>query len=280
MQSFIAFWSFARLLTVLRVTLGFIFIMAGQKIAFPANVEALTNSYTDPGSGWISPIFVEKITSLGIDIGTFLQIQGLIEMTLGVLLIFGVITPVIAVIMGLMYWSFTTANPIAGDLRLSRDLALMGLSFALAIAGPGAWSIDANLRQKPASNVSKTNIFLLIVRFSLAYTFLASALFTGGKLNNVLNTTLPIPLVLIIGALLALGLFPRWVSLVVVGWMLFLAGNSIAAKGLWWGLEGAKRELGFLSAAWAYLMLGTDCWAFDLVRFKKIFNKQTLGSNT
>ena len=280
MQSFIAFWSFARLITVLRVTLGFIFIMAGKKIAFPADVAALTNSYTDPSSGWISPIFVEKITSLGIDIGTFLQVQGLIEMTLGVLLIFGVATPIIAVIMGLMYWSFTAASPIAGDLRLSRDLALMGLSFALAIAGSGAWSIDANLRQKAASNVSKENVFLLIVRLSLAYTLLASALFAGGKLNNVLNTTLPLPIVFLMGVLLALGLFPRWVNLVIVGWMLFLAGNSIAAKGLWWGLEGAKRELGFLSAAWAYLMLGSDCWAFDLTRFKKMFNKQALRSNT
>ncbi len=258
--------------------------MAGQKIAFPANVEALTNSYIDPSSGWISPIFVEKITSLGIDIGTFLQIQGLIEMTLGILLIFGVATPVIAVIMGLMYWSFTTANPVAGDLRLSRDLALMGLSFAFAIAGPGAWSIDANLRQKAASNISRENIFLLIVRLSLAYTLLASAMFTGGKLNNVLNTTLPLPLVLVMGALLALGFFPRWVNLVVVGWMLFLVGSSIAAKGLWWGLEGAKRELGFLSAAWAYLMLGTDCWVFNftqwLTNFKKAFNKSTLGPST
>jgi hypothetical protein len=92
----------------------------------------------------------------------------------------------------------------------------------------------------------------------MAYTLIASALFVGGVFNNPLNTTLPIELVFLLGILLGLGVFPRWVMLPIFLWMLYVIGASVVDKGIYWGLEAVKREIGLLAASCVYLIAGPD----------------------
>jgi len=260
-------WNPDYLITILRVALGFIFVIGGIKIAFPPDPEALAASYIDPSKGWISPFFGENITgNLGISISSFLKIQGLIEIFLGIVLILGIFTSIVAIVMGLMFWSFTVANPIVGEVRLSRDIALMGLCFALALIGDGALSIDRRFLGIQSKFFERRDPFLLIIRMSLAYTLIDSALFSGGVFDNHLNTSLPVVVVLLMGFLIAVGIFPRRVMVLIFVWMLYLILMNLIVKGIFPGLDSVKREIGFLAASFVYFMLGPDRWAWPKPR--------------
>lgn len=256
------------LMTLLRSVLGLIFVIGGLKLVAPTlfgilDHQALAKSFTDPAKGWISPFFVQQITDvLGIPISTFLYIQGWIEMLTGVAMISGFATPIVAVMMGLMFWSFTVASPVLGQIRLSRDLALMGLCFATALAGSGRWSVDWAWRGLSSMFCERRDLVLLVIRLSLAFPLVTSALFTGGVLDNHLNTTLPVALVLPMGILLAAGLGPRWVMLLVGLWMLYVLPANLAAKGVYLGLDSIKRETGLLAASIVYFLAGPDRWAW------------------
>ena len=250
-------------MTVLRVALGVVFIIGGIKLAFLGETNALVTSYLDPNKGWLSQVFADKITQLlSVEVGTVLRTQGLVEIVLGLLLAFGVGARVVAVIMGLMFWVFAVANPVAGEIRLSRDLALMGCCFAVALAGPGVWSVDQRLWQRRSSYDACQDGVLILLRLSLAFTLLTSAVFADGPFANHLNSTLPIGMVFVMGALLAVGLRPHWIMGIVSLWMLYVVATSIGAKGIYFGLDSAKRELGFLAGALAYTLLGPDRWAW------------------
>lgn len=265
------FWSRVHpdhLLAILRIALGVVFVIGGFKLVLTPwigvpDAQALVAQYTDPATGYISPLFATKITeTLGLSIGTFLLIMGVMEITLGVMLGVGIFTPMVAVQMGLMLWAFTAANPVVGAIRLSRDLALMGLCFAVALAGAGAWSLDGYWRRLPPLVRGRRNVVLVIVRLSLAYPLLASAIFSGGVFENPLNTTLPGGIVFLLGLLLAAGLLARWVSLLLALWMLYLLPAHVAAEGLFLGLNEVKREIGLLAASLVYAGWGPDRWTW------------------
>lgn len=269
-------WKGARFelfMTALRVALGVIFFVGGLKLAMPSlfgvlNHEILAQGYVDPATGWISPLFAEKISDLlAMPISRFLEIQGWVEMLLGVLMIVGLFTPMIAVSMGLMFWSFTVANPVVGEIRLSRDIALMGLCFSVALAGASRWSVDGLLRPGAATQLRRREFSLLLIRLGVAYTLAASALFFGGVLDNPLNTTLPIALVFVMGVALAAGVFPRWLMLTVGLWMFYLLLTSMVSKGPLLGLDTVKRELGLLLASVLYFAAGPDRWAWPKQKF-------------
>ena len=61
--------------------------------------------------------------------------------TAGLLLIIGLWTPVVAAVMVLLeLWRITSRH---GD--PASDILLCALAFAIALLGPGAWSVDARL---------------------------------------------------------------------------------------------------------------------------------------
>ncbi len=250
------------LMFILRVALGAIFVMGGLKLAFPSDAQALATSYVDPASGWISPFFHQQITDrLGLDVVSFLRIQGWVEIALGLVLILGVRARAAAVIAAILFWSFAAANPVAGDVRLSRDLALGGLCVVVALAGPGRWTVG-QLRQDSAPWVEPHwELSMALVRLSLAFTLLTSALFSAGVMANHLNSTLPPVLTLVIGALLALGVRPRWVAAAVIVWLAVLIPATLIENGLLAGLDSTKRELGLLAGALVYTLGGPDRWA-------------------
>jgi len=260
------------LVTILRMALGVIFVIGGLKLVLPTlfgipDHEALAAKFTDPVGGWISPFFAQKVTEmLGVRISLFLYLQGFIEVLLGVLMILGVFTPMVAVNIGLMFWAFSVASPGVGQIRLSRDLALMGFSFGIALAGAGLWSIDGKLRGLFSMFRERKDLVLVMIRLSLAYPLIASALFSGGVLDNHLNTTLPVGVVLLMGIALGAGLFPRWATLLIFLWMLYVIPGNLFSQGLFPGLDSIKREIGLLAASLVYFVSGPDRWAWPKPR--------------
>jgi len=245
-----------------------IFVIGGLKLAMPQlfgvpNYEVLAQGYIDPAKGWISPFFAHQITeALGIPVSRFLQLQGWIEICVGMVMIVGLFTPMVAVGMGLMFWAFTVANPVVGEIRLSRDLGLMGLCFAVALSGFSTLSLDRLWLRRSSVLDNRRDPVMLMIRLSLAYPLLASALFFGGVLDNPLNTTLPVGLVFIAGVLLAVGVLPRWLMLLVCLWMLYILLATLSSKGFLLGLDLVKRELGFLIASLVYFISGPDRWVW------------------
>ena len=251
------------LLAFLRISLGAIFVIGGLKLAFPPDPAALVVSFVDPAKGFISPFFVGWITeTLGLQIGAFLRIQGFLEISLGLLVMLGALVPIAGTIMGLMLWSFTVAGPDAGAIRLSGDIALMGCSFAVALAGAGGWSADSQPGLFKTRYEEVRDFFFVAIRLSLAYALLVSSLFSGGVFNNHLNATLPAPVLFFLGAILAVGVFPRWGMFVLFLWALCLVPASVVEKGIYFGLDSAKREIGFLAASFVYILAGPDRWAW------------------
>ena len=250
-----------QLMLILRAALGVIFVMGGVKLAFPSDAQALAASYVDPAAGWISPFFQQQITDrLGLGVASFLRIQGWVEIVLGSVLILGVRARLFAVIAGLLFWSFAVANPVAGEIRLSRDLALGGLCIAVALAGPGRWALSQRGRASPPWIEERWELTMMLVRLSLAFTLLTSGLFSDGVMANHLNSTVPPALTLVAGALLALGARPRWVAVALVVWLAVLIPATVIGSGLLAGLDSTKREIALLAGALVYTLGGPDRW--------------------
>ena len=162
-----------------------------------------------------------------------------------------------------MLWSFTVAGPDAGAIRLSGDIALMGCSFAVALAGAGRVE-----RRQPAwvvQNKVRGSAGLFLCGDPLEPGLCPScvvALLRRRFSTNHLNATLPAPVLFFLGAILAVGVFPRWGMFVLFLWALCLVPASVVEKGIYFGLDSAKREIGFLAASFVYILAGPDRWAW------------------
>ena len=257
------------ILAILRITLGLVLIIGGYKVAFPVDPVSLGQSYIDPQAGWISGFFHDLITThTGLTIPEFLKLQGMAEMMLGMTLILGMFTSAVGILTALIFWGFVIANPSVGEIRLSRDIALMGISIAVALGGGGVFSMDGLMFRKRAPMSTSKDPLLAAIRFSLAFTLIVSAVFTEGLFANVLNSTIPVQLVLILGALFLVGLFPRWLSLIMLVWMGYLIGDSLLSKEFYPALDGVKREIAFMGASLVYLLLGPDRWSWPVDKIR------------
>lgn len=252
-------------LAVMRIALGLVLIIGGWKLAFPEDPAGLAASYIDPEAGWIAPYFAEWIqTTLGLEIISFLNIMGGLEMIVGLALVLGLMTPVFGTIAAVMFWSFAVANPVVGVIRLSRDLALMGIAIAVAAGGSGTWALDGKL-QLPMSPRAwipeRTSIVLVLIRYSIAFTLILSAVFHDGVMANVLNTTIPWLIVGLMGLLLLVGVYPRVVLGLFATWMTILLVVHVVQDPFYPGLDSVKRELGMGAAALFYTFIGPDRWS-------------------
>lgn len=256
---------------LLRLVLGFVFFISGFKIAFPNDPEALATSYVNPETGWISPYFVTWITeTLGLEVSQYLFFQGILEMIMGAALIFGFFTTLTAVGMGLLYWAFTVANPVAGEIRLSRDIALMFMTFGLAYYGPGKYSFDRTIRA--LHREGREEILSFALRFGIGFTFVMSALFSGGVMSNPLNTTVPLAIVFVLGVLLMANVKIKWVAGATILFLAFAILDTMLAKEtLFKAFDGTKRELAFLVGA---IILFFSKTKDDILTFK-VLKKHT-----
>ncbi|MEQ9232755.1 DUF2652 domain-containing protein [Coleofasciculus sp. E2-BRE-01] len=260
-QSGRSIWMLA--MSALRWGISAALLLGGVQLAFPADPQALVQRYIDPETGFISAFFADQIVNrLGISISRFLQIQGGLEIVMaGMNLFWGVHTPMLGLMMGFMFWSFTIANPVVGAISLSRDIALAGFCLAIALTGPAAWDSQGNFQRR--------DTVLLLLRLSLSYTLIVSALFTEGVMANPLNRTLPISLVLGLGVALGFGFFTRMAGVIVAVWLLVIVALSVVEVGnLYWGLEALKREITLMVGAAVFGVLGRDRWAWPKSRSK------------
>lgn len=244
-------------MSALRWGISTALILGGIKLAFPVDPETLAQNYLDPETGFISGFFADQIVNrLGISISHFLQVQGWLEILMAIINVFwGAHTPMLGLMMGFMFWLFTIAHPVVGAISLSRDIALAGFCLAITLTGPAAWDTQGNFQRR--------DIVLLLLRLSLSYTLIMSALFSQGVMANPLNRTLPVNLVLGLGLALGMGFATRIAGLFVALWLLVFVGLSVVDIGdLYGGLEAVKREIVLMVGAAVFGLLGRDRWAW------------------
>lgn len=256
-------------LAILRIALGVVLVVGGWKLAFPADSQALVASYTNQASGWIADYFGEWIESIGLTVLQFLTLLGWLEMTVGALLIVGFGTPVVAFLAGIMFFSFPIANPVAGMVRLARDVMLGGFALAVAFTGTGAWNLSALRGQVAEFRPEKKHFFLGTIRLATLYALVMAVLFPWGAGASPLNQTMVWWILLPATVLLGLNVGSRWIMALVGLWMLVVVSlgvlRGVGAQGfagLYWGLDAVKREVGLMAAASVYALLGPDQISF------------------
>lgn len=259
------FASLGHSIGLVRIALGLVLLAGGWKLAFPGDPESLVASYT-AADGWIASFFQEWIQDhIGASVLVFLNTMGWIEMLVGLGLIVGFSTPWLAALAGLLFLSFAMANPEVGMIRISMDVSMAGFAFALAYTGSGRWSLDQKTGWSSVELPYRKEWFLGTVRVSLLYAFVLAVLFPFGIGTNPLNDTLPWIIVLGLTIVFLSPWTARWAAGVVAVWMLVLILVSVAtelqnqgAPGLYWGVDMAKRQIGFFGACLAYFLTGPD----------------------
>lgn len=256
--------------TLIRISLGIVLLVGGWKLAFPADPAGLVEMYVDTESGFIAPLFVEWIEGyFGLEVLGFLNMMGWIEMSVGLFLVAGFVSPFASAIAGLLFFSFAISNPSSGMIRLAQDITMGGFAFAIAYTGTGRLSIDGRTGWFPEALPERRDWLFGVIRVSLIYAFVMALLFPFGVGMNPLNQTLPWIIVLI----LAIALLPQKTARISCGaialWMAVLVlisiGQTVAAEGfsgLYWGLDSAKRELGLFAGSLAYALAGKDGISF------------------
>jgi putative oxidoreductase len=156
-------------LAALRVTIGLIFAAHGAQKAF--------GWWNGPGyAGWTGAI--GKMGFRPVAVWTFISVGA--ELGAGLLLVLGLLIPLAAaglvaqgiVIIARVHWVNGFWNSKGG---YEFPLALLGGSIAIALAGPGAWSLDARLPvgllYEP---IVRWGVLLVAMAVAAVATFLAS----------------------------------------------------------------------------------------------------------
>ncbi len=267
----------------LRLGIGSVFIVGGwwklQRAIDADRADALVAKYT-ASSGYINSFFQDYLFADGfLSAWGFLTLLSSIELLAGIALVAGFLVRPIAIVFGLLMWSFVAALPVMtvpgaeanaktfltpALIVQIRDIGLSGMCFALAALGSGAASLDQRFMGGGASSpVTSWSGLGLLLRLSLAVPFLAGGFFFG--LDHV-KSWIGSPLLLIaIGLVLASGHFVRIAAasalLVLVTYSLSKIGFD---KSLWDNLNAIKREFAFIALA-ALLIRFSGGQAFRLM---------------
>lgn len=169
-----------------------------------------------------------------------------------------------ALVWGLLFWSFVAALPVATAagvdpelsthrspalLVLARDIGLSGLFFTLFIIGAGRYSVDGRWIGAAATrHTLNWDALGLLLRLSVALPLLIGAAFHG--FDHIQSFGMPAWLLVILALLLLANVGVRAAGVVttlLMGW--FIIGNFELGRSLIANMNAVKREFAFLAAA-------------------------------
>ncbi|MET1415026.1 DoxX family protein [Roseibium sp. HPY-6] len=252
---------------VLRLGLGSVFVVGGwwklQRAIDATRSSDLVEKYT-ASNGYINEFFQSYLFADGwISAWGFLTALSAFELVAGIALVAGIFVRPLAIVFGLLMWSFVAALPVSTvpgqEVAVStfftpalivqiRDVGLSGMCFALAALGSGVYSLDERLtgRGLGVERADWKSLGLLL-RLSVAVAFLAGGFFYG--LDHVKSWS-GIPLLLaLVGIVLASGHGVRLAAGVAFAVLaIYCVGKISFDKSLWDNLNAVKREFAFLAA--------------------------------
>jgi len=256
---------------LLRVGLGLVLLSGGlsklSQLLDPARQGAILDLYWSP-LGYVNTFFDSFLFTgaLGNVLTPWIFLTGLsaFEFVAGALLIAGVLIRPLALVWGLLFWSFVVALPVATTvgmdpgiathespaiLVLIRDIGLSGLFFALFIIGAGAYSVDRRWIG-PAATRRTVNWdpLGLLIRLSVALPLMVGAAFHG--YGHIQTFGMPAWLLALAALPLLLNVGVRYAAVAValiMGW--FMIDNFDLGRSLIANMNAVKREYAFLAAA-------------------------------
>lgn len=278
---------------LLRVGLGLVLLSGGlsklSQLLDPGRRTAILELYWGP-VGYVNTFFDQylfgEVQGAVLTPWLFLTMLSAFEFVAGALLIAGILVRPLALIWGLLFWSFVASLPVATAvgvdpelvthrspalLVLIRDIGLSGLFFALFTIGAGAFSVDGRWIG-PAATRQALNwgAVGLLLRLSLALPLLVGGAFHG--YGHIQTFGMPAWLLILVAAALLLNVGTRAAgaaTVLVMGW--FIVSNFDLDRSLIANMNAVKREYAFFTAAivLAYcgggrlfsVMAGRDGWA-------------------
>lgn len=265
---------------VLRVGLGVVFVIGGwsklSQLLDPQRAEAIVATYIG-GKGYINGFFLDYLFTgaLGSVLSPWLFLTSLsaFELVAGCMLVAGVLVRPLAIVWGLLLWTFVIALPVntvaGGDPGLTHtapallvqvgDVALSGLFFALYNLGSGSYSLDKRspdgAHHRLPWSAERWDHLGLLVRLSVALPLLVGGFFHG--LPYIKTYAMPALPLLAVGALLAAGMFSRAAGAAVAAIMvIFMIGKLNFDSTLIANLNSFKREFAFVAAGAVLAWLG------------------------
>jgi uncharacterized membrane protein YphA (DoxX/SURF4 family) len=266
--------------TILRVGLGLIFVIGGysklSQLLDPERTLGIVSNYTG-GKGYINEFFLDFLftgNSLITPWG-FLTTLSTFELISGLALVMGLLVRPLALIYAFLLWTFVFSLPVVTTPGVEstistytspamfvqiRDIALSGMMFVLLALGSGRMAADRWIITRGLnSDAANWETLGLLLRLSLAAPLIIGGVF--GNYAQIATFATYQPLLLIVGLMLALGLFTRQAGAAIVLIMIwFMATKINADKSLIANLNGFKREFAFLAAGIVIALRGSGTY--------------------
>jgi len=254
---------------VLRVGLGLVMFSGGlHKLlqAFdPARRDVFVEQYLS-AEGYISQFWAAYLFEgmLGTVLTPWLFLTALsgFEFLSGLLLIAGVLVRPLALVWGLLFWTFIAALPVVTAigaeieatthtspalLIMARDIALSGLFFVLFNIGAGRYSVDERLFGPSATRSAvHWDPLGLLLRLCLALPLLVGGAFAG--YGHIQTFNAPALLLLMLALPLLLNAGVRFAGVGIMALMLWFMFHQVdLGRGLIANMNAFKREFAFFA---------------------------------
>lgn len=261
----------------LRVGLGLVFVIGGlaklEQLLTPSKATGIVENYVG-NLGYINQTFLDWLFAghlpAFVTPWSFLTTLSTFEFVSGLMLIAGLMVRPLALLWGLLLWSFVFSLPVAttpgvdpsftaitspAEFVQIRDIALSGFFFVLYNLGSGTWSLDVGHYGLPASLGRDWEPLGLLLRISLAVVFLVGGFFAG--FDRITTFGMPGLLLVALGIGLMGAVGVRYFALTATGILLWFMATKIAdASSLIGYLNSMKREFALLAGAGVLAMLG------------------------
>lgn len=260
----------SELALALRTGLGVVFFIGGlaklERLLAPSEATGIVEEYVGP-VGYINQTFLDWLFAghlpSFVTPWSFLTTLSAFELVSGLMLIAGLMVRPLALLWGLLLWSFVFTLPVVttpgvnppftaitspAELVQIRDIALSGFFFVLYNLGSGAQSLDARRYGLPSALERDWQPLGLLLRISLAAVFLVGGFFAG--FNRITTFGMPDLLLIALGIGLMGGVGVRYFALIAAGVLLWFMATKIAdASSVIGYLNSVKREFALLAGA-------------------------------